>query len=850
MLKEKKFYETLQQLFIGAELKGKGGFIRLMQIKANYYKKIEKLLQRDIQTALNGNIDFREELFDKLYTFFKRYFSENGSIFFYSTPFHSNFYEKVYTNEKDLVLFWKTSMLYYVKTDKIFQNLEVVEGNLNLQFDVSCLEHKQANEKKQLVYRFKEIREIITEANKTVKQVVLEAKYSERSKTDEDSILKEIKNAKLLVRPEHLEKAFRVFERQNDIDFFINKNAEAFLKEQFKLWSYQYFWNGDNDWQEKRVKQLVILKNIAFKVIDFIAQFENELVKIWNKPKFVKNSNYVITLDKLDEKLKTKILKNLSQKQIAEWQGLGMITEKKEIEKKATLPIDTKYLSEDLKLEILSQFENLDEALDGWLIKSENYQALNTILPKFKEQIQTIYIDPPFNLDKSTQFDYLNNYKDSSWATLLENRLQLAKNLLNNSASIFVRCDYNGNWIVRCLLDSIFGKDNFRNEIVVGRKRQDKGTSNKFEVSKENIYLFSKNVSDYTFNDLYENRKLIDINWTSFLSPEERNPKKRTILGLQFHPPKGQHFSLVQDKCDKLIKENFLRIKHKTTGAIFYYSEDTKNNFFQYISKGNTKNRIKFKDIYLNTEVYGCKKIKDIKEFSNATEKDFKIEYLKNTEYKVSDDWKDIPSYSSTTDFKTENSEQLLERVIQTASQKEDLVCDYFLGSGTTTAVSHKIGRRWLGIEQGEHFETVILPRMKKVLAYDKGGISKKHKEYKGGGFFKYYELEQYEEALANCSYKDAEPIELQPEGPYKQYIFLNDEKLAEKTVSSDEKQNRLKIKLDRLYPNLDLAETISNLKGKPIKKISKTAVVFVDGETIDLQNLKLTDIKPLIWWE
>jgi len=86
-----------------------------MKIKSNYYRKIENTLKNDIESALQSYPDFRDELFDKLYTFFSRYFSESGSIYFNSTPFHNNIYEKVYTDDKDVVLFWKTQMLYYVK---------------------------------------------------------------------------------------------------------------------------------------------------------------------------------------------------------------------------------------------------------------------------------------------------------------------------------------------------------------------------------------------------------------------------------------------------------------------------------------------------------------------------------------------------------------------------------------------------------------------------------------------------------------------------------------------------------------------------------------------------------------
>ena len=121
MTKEQKFYKALQDVFIGAKIEGTGGFINLMKIKSNYYRKIEEVLKKDIETALKKYPSFRDELFDKLYSFFSRYFTENGSIYFNSTPFHNNIYEKVYTDNNDVILFWKTQTLYYVKTDKVFQ---------------------------------------------------------------------------------------------------------------------------------------------------------------------------------------------------------------------------------------------------------------------------------------------------------------------------------------------------------------------------------------------------------------------------------------------------------------------------------------------------------------------------------------------------------------------------------------------------------------------------------------------------------------------------------------------------------------------------------------------------------
>jgi len=101
------------------------------------------------------------------------------------------------------------------------------------------------------------------------------------------------------------------------------------------------------------------------------------------------------------------------------------------------LPLDTRYFK-DMEAEIIGIFDNLDEALDGWLIRSENYQALKTILPKFKEKVQCIYIDPPFNKEENADYLYNVKYKDSTWASMLENRLRLAKELLGEEGSIFV----------------------------------------------------------------------------------------------------------------------------------------------------------------------------------------------------------------------------------------------------------------------------------------------------------------------------------------------------------------------------------------------------------------------------
>jgi hypothetical protein len=274
MSKEQKFYNTLQDIFVGAKVEGESGYINLMRIKSRYYEKgVFPKLQKDIEEALKPFPEFREELFDKLYTFFVRYFSESGSIYFRYTPIHQNVYEKVYTDDKDVILFWKTHMLYYVKTDRLFKNLEVEEDGFKFFFDVSTLEHKKANEKREIVYEFKEKRKDGT--------IVFNVSYTKKGrKTKVDDILKKLRKEKLNITEDSLENAFRVFEKQSEVDYFINRNAKEFLKEQFNIWLYQYVFSGSpheitygisrgkSEWTENRIKQLQVLKDIAFKIID------------------------------------------------------------------------------------------------------------------------------------------------------------------------------------------------------------------------------------------------------------------------------------------------------------------------------------------------------------------------------------------------------------------------------------------------------------------------------------------------------------------------------------------------------------------------------------------------------
>jgi adenine-specific DNA-methyltransferase len=513
--KKDKFFDVLKNIFIGAKIEGESGYVNLMRIKSKYYHEFKDQLLADIDSKLNEvGKSFEEELYNKLYTFFKKYFSESGSIYFSYTPLQEKVYERIYRDDKDVKLFWKTHMLYYVKTERLYKNLEIQDEETNIfyLFDVSKLEHKKNNERKDLVFDFAN-----AEFKDNKRQITLTVEYSKNGKkTKIDEILKQIKKAERVfnsLTEKQVERACGIFRKQSEVDYFINKNAKEFLREQFSLWVKGYLMDDETLFEADRLKQLKALQSIAFNIIDLVSQFEDELVKIWNKPKFAHSSNYVITLDRIADKdfaILEKIIKHEGIKsQIEEWQELG-VTDKKfkkeEIitsnelnEKWQFLPLDTKYFKE-IEFEILGLFDDLDNQLDGWLIHSENYQALNSLKNKYKETIQCVYIDPPFNT--GSDFEYVDGYQDSTWLTLMADRIIAVKKLMSNTGSFYLHLDENANFLGRFVSNGIFYDENFLREIIwdiqvlSGYKTQAKN----WILGHQSILFYVKNKSDFLFN--------------------------------------------------------------------------------------------------------------------------------------------------------------------------------------------------------------------------------------------------------------------------------------------------------------------------------------------------------------
>lgn len=868
---EQKFYTALSDLFVGAEVDGVGGFIKLMKFKRQYYQSIEPILKDDIDNALAKNPSFREELFEKLYQFFSLYFTQNGCIYFNHTPFHNQIYDKVY-NGKDVALFWKTNMLYYVKSDKLWRSLPIKFAGYDFYFDATELEQKANNTKNGLVYAFKDV----TKTPEGKPQINFVAKLSSHgNKTKIDEIRNALTKQSINLSEEEITKLFAIFEKQNEVDFFINKDAKAFLTEQFKLWIYQYFWNGSDDWSVARVEQLTILKNIANKVINFIGQFEDELVKIWNKPKFVRNSNYVVTLDKLIAKgLDIALLTNHAgmQAQIQEWQDLGIVDEKFNINeitqaqdmfadsKYKYLPFDTKHFDEDIKYAILGLFDNLDDECDGVLIKSDNYQALNTIMPKYKEQATCIYIDPPYNTN-ATEIIYKNGYRNSSWISYINDRLLLGfKFLATNGVHIFTIDDAQIAESV-LLINSIFDAGNHLATVPIRNNPQGRSTVSGFSINHEYAIFHRRSEKLNSIGRLARtveqlNRyREIDENNNKYLW---ENFRKTGTDSLRDDRPK-QFYPLFVN-IDGTIRVPKL-IWQESSSSYELCDVPLSNELIVYPIDENKNERVWKWGI--ERCIYEMHHLKV--SINESSVEIYRRQYL-NEEGKLPGTWWDNAKYaagSHGTDllsnifgkkkkFDFAKSLYAVMDCLQVAMiKRNNLTIDFFAGSGTTAHAVINLNRndgqlrKYLLVEMGEHFYNVVLPRVKKLVFSEKWKNGNPQDSNGISQLVKYYELEQYEEALAKCQYKDHEVFDEQ--SPYSSYVFMADEKLLTDTVSITDKQ--VKIDLTKLYPDIDIAETLSNLLGKKIAKQSKNSVTFTDGETIDLTNLDLATIKPLLWW-
>ncbi len=368
-----------------------------------------------------------------------------------------------------------------------------------------------------------------------------------------------------------------------------------------------------------------------------------------------------------------------------------------------------------LKKKALCRFEmhgegDLESALKdkntNYLIKGNNLIALHSLKKKFAKQIKCIYIDPPYNTGNDS-FNYNDNFNHSSWLVFMKNRLEVAREFLSDDGVIFVQCDDNEQAYLKVLMDEIFLRENFVGCISWKQFHSVKNDAANFSKNIEYILCYCKNFSKnlisnepFDKSDLY---KLKDENGFYKLDPvwakSGNNFSPYTFLnGKTWSPPSGTFWRYSIGTLKDMEQNNRIVFNGKNPMAKRYLSE---------VAEGR-----KSSTFWDGSEVgYNLNGDAEIKQLFNGN----KI-------------------------FNNPKPEALISRILEIATNENDLVLDFFAGSGTTCAVAHKMKRRYIGIEQMDYIETITKERLKKVIEGEQGGISKKC-DFKGGGSFVYAEL-------------------------------------------------------------------------------------------------------------
>jgi adenine-specific DNA-methyltransferase len=623
------------------------------------------------------------------------------------------------------------------------------------------------------------------------------------------------------------------------------------------------------------------LKELAYRIIEFIAQFEDELVRVWNKPKFVRNSHYVITLDRIAERdielLKQILAHEGMVAQVEEWRNLGMVGEDFGTEdvwerdlfgerlgdRYQYLPLDTRHVP-GLEMAIVSLFDHLDAALDGWLIHSENYQALRTLRERLAGRIKTIYIDPPYNTDAS-EIMYVNTYKHAAWLSLMDNRLQESSRLMGNDSILCVAIDDSEYHRLYGLIIQIFNEESVLSTVAVRSNPSGRSTLKGFSPAHE-YAIFVAGGEDATVGRLPRSEEQIArydevdeqgrFEWVNFRkhggASANRSARPRMFYPIYVSEEGTIRIPRMEWNDDELEWE-LLEQSHPNEVPIYPVTPDGEERRWKW---GHETVQANIEDV--------CSRLDQTDSLGIYIKSRMKPGTLPST-------WWGDSDYSSTAygtnllvdvlgesyRFSFPKSVYAVEDILRAANLgKSDLCLDFFAGSGTTAHAVMNLNRedagqrKYILVEMADYFDDVLLPRVKKVAFSSewKDGVAQEEGEGMSH-FVKYYDLEQYEDALRNAVYvEDAEPFADPYEEVYKQYVFLSDLKQLH-ALEIDPETHEVRVDLSQLYDDIDLAESLANVRGKRIARLTPDAVTFEDSERIDLRDLDWELIKPLIWW-
>lgn len=348
----------------------------------------------------------------------------------------------------------------------------------------------------------------------------------------------------------------------------------------------------------------------------------------------------------------------------------------------------------------------VEPTYDNMLIHGDNLLALKALEQDYTGKVKCIYIDPPYNTGNAFEH-YDDGLEHSIWLSLMRDRLEILKRLLAEDGSIFIQLDDNEIHYCKVLCDEIFGRNNFITNLIWHKKRGKDNSSRYFSITHDHILVYAKDATKYYINriDLDETTK------KAYSNPDNDPRGDYRVLGLWARQQGGSEYEYTM-KDGKTFSKRLWLVNLESMKRL--EQED------RLIVRGDNL----YRKLFLTENKGSIPETIWIGVSNNANAKD-ELKKLFGTENL----------------FDTPKPEHLIERILTIASNPGDLVLDSFLGSGTTAAVAHKMGRRWIGVEMGDHVYTHCIPRLQKVIkGEDAGGVTKSTGWLCGGGF-KFYEL-------------------------------------------------------------------------------------------------------------
>ena len=761
---------------------------------------LQKTLPNKINAAFYGNFEQANNVYNHLYTFFSRYYDQGD--FISQRRYKGDTYAIPYAGE-EVMLHWANKDQYYTKSGESFSNYAfTLENGKKVQFRLveadTAKDNRKDNEQARVFALIEpqiktetdengdeiqtDIRPI--EENGDLLTIRFEYKAVNKKEKQSDYITQAVEKIQNFAISDEfqgifdlmpteknknrtlLEKYLIDYTAKNTADYFIHKNLGKFLNQELDFYIKNEVMNLDNiqdstDFShiEQNLQTIKTLKTVAKEIIAFLAQLEDFQKKLWLKKKFVAGCHYLITLDHLNEAQVQAALDN--PKQTTQWQALFNVNTSglnaAELCKNYPhLVVDTSLFEPKFQADVLNNLHDLDEKTSGFLIHSDNFQALNLLQERYKEQVKCIYIDPPYNTGNDG-FIYKDGYQKSSWATLIHSRLSVAKNLLNQSGVIFQSIDDNEQARLKLLSDGIFGEQNFVSELTIIVKPEGRRYGH-FAKTHEFAYVYSKNSNYLTLNEIlaegaehkyFDGQGGFSLKGLRNRNVQAFNSTNRPNLRYPFFVDEASADSNGFMKVSTIPKNDFVKVEASVINGLesvwrWGKEKSERENSSLLAYKGN------------DGEIRIFQKERNLTQTAKTV--------LSNKDFISNKGTKEIQDLFGKSLFGFPKPMKLINLFCEIGSSETDLILDYFAGSGTTAHAVINLNRedngkrKYILVEQGEYFDTVLKPRVQKVIFakdWKDGKPQADNGEFGGvSQIVKVLNLESYEDTLNNLELK------------------------------------------------------------------------------------------------